>query len=358
MAFVSMMFVALVIAAVILGGMLLIGLVLLIVGIVGRRKPQNKGKRFPTACIVAGGVMLGVPVILAAALVVESVIAVVRTTTERTEYEFVPDRWRNEWVTDDNEAAQEAVNALLLAADKGDRDGFAGNFTPALQQSEGFDEALDAFFAAYPGHLSLCELEGGVYVGGGSYDAGHVVKESSADYQCRLNGEWYRIYISFCYRNTDEPDEVGVRYFTLMNLGAAAVFDDGASRDPHYGDGVYLLCDIRSAEEVDARLIDGQPFLWIETGSTVFTAEEMRDILAGHERLDDPEVSGKIGAANVLEKRYNNTAYHYYYELASENGEPRYAYFTTDSPFGKILSAYVCTPDETDYDKPLWEEEN
>ena len=161
MAFVSMMFVALVIAAVILGGMLLIGLVLLIVGIVGRRKPQNKGKRFPTACIVAGGGMLGVPVILAAALVVESVIAVVRTTTERTEYEFVPDRWRNEWVTDDNEAAQEAVNALLLAADKGDRDGFAGNFTPALQQSEGFNEALDAFFAAYPGHRKGSRVHSG-----------------------------------------------------------------------------------------------------------------------------------------------------------------------------------------------------
>ena len=61
MAFVSMMFVFLLIAAAILGGMLLGGTVLLIVGFLLRRNPKYAGKNAPTACIVAGGVLIGLP---------------------------------------------------------------------------------------------------------------------------------------------------------------------------------------------------------------------------------------------------------------------------------------------------------
>ena len=66
--------------------------------------------------------------------------------------------------------------------------------------------------------------------------------------------------------------------------------------------------------------------------------------------LDDAEV-------NIISLVTNDSAeYGYIYEIASENGEPRYVYFQTDAEFGRILWSYLCTPYEVDYDKPLFED--
>ena len=60
------------------------------------------------------------------------------------EYDSVPERWRNEWVSD-HRAASEVIEALLSSADSGDREAFSENFTPELQASDDFAETLDAF---------------------------------------------------------------------------------------------------------------------------------------------------------------------------------------------------------------------
>ena len=60
------------------------------------------------------------------------------------EYDSVPERWRNEWVSD-SRAASEVIKALLSSADSGDREAFSENFTPELQASDDFAETLDAF---------------------------------------------------------------------------------------------------------------------------------------------------------------------------------------------------------------------
>ena len=54
-------------------------------------------------------------------------------------------------------------------------------------------------------------------------------------------------------------------------------------------------------------------------------------------------------------KAFNSTGYTHFYELKPVNGEPRYAKIICQVDYGKIYDAYVCTPDDADYDNPLYE---
>ncbi len=364
MAFVSMVIVWIVIAAVILGLLLMAGLILLIVGIVGKVRAKNAGKKSPAVCIILGAVLLALPVFTAAGLGIWGISSCAGTAFQRTTYECVPDRWRNEWVMD-SQAEEDIIQALLSSADSGDREAFSRNFTPELQSKAGFDQAVNAFFAAYPKGFSGCEQKDKSGGGSGSYNAGHNVKTYSTHFNTTLDGNWYYISIGFCYDNTDEPDKVGVTNFKIMNLEASAVFFDEYSRNMDYGSDVYLLCDIRSSSEVSARLIGGEPLLWTPTDTPKLTADQMRELLAPYERLDDPALMKTIGTANASRKYVNCSWFEYYYELASENGEPLYACIHTHSPFdepdipyGEILSAYVGTSEKIDYDRSLrpWED--
>ena len=357
MAFVSMVIVFILIAAVILGAMLIAGLVLLIVGIVGKSKAKNAGKKSPTVCIVSGGVLLALPVITAVVLSVWGISSVIGTAIKRTGYECVPDRWRNEWVYD-SQAKEEIIEALLTSADSGDQAAFARNFTPELQSKEDFEQTVQDFFAAYPGGFSNCERKDEGGGGGGSYNAGHNVRTDSLHFNTTLNGEWYYISVEFCYENTDEPDKVGVTDFKIMNLEAAAVFFEEYSRSMEHPDNAYLMCDRKSPDEINARLIGGQPFLWTPTDTPKLTADELRDLLKENKRLDDPALSEKLGEPNAFRKYVNSNGYEYYYELAERHGMPCYAYICADAPFGEIVSAFICTPTEYDYDYTLFDKEN
>ncbi len=354
MAFVSMMIVLILIAVLILGALLIAGLVLLIVGIVGKSRAKNAGKKSPVVCIVLGAVLLVLPVVTSAVLAVWGISSTVKTAINRTEYECVPDRWRNEWCSD-SQAEDEIIDALLTSADSGNREAFSRNFTPELQSKEGFDDAVNAFFAAYPKGFANCERKDENSGGSGSYNAGHNVKTDSVHFNTTIDGNWYYVSIHFCYENTDEPDKVGVTDFKIMNLEAAALFFDQYSRDSDYGSDVYLLCGIRSSSEVDARLIAGMPFLWTPSDTPKLTADELRDLLKENKRLDSPALTEKLGEPNAFRKFFNSNGYEYYFELTDRNGAPCYALIETDSPFGEIFSAYLCTTTEYDFDYTLFD---
>ena len=357
MAFVSMMIVFILIAAVILGAMFLAGLILLIVGIVRKCNKKNAGKKSPVVCIVSGSVLLALPVITALVLAVWGVSSAVETAFSRTTYECVPDRWRNEWVYD-SQAEDEIIDALFTSADNGDREAFCKNFTPELQRSKGFTDAVNAFFAAYPKGFAGCERKDKGGSGGASYNYGHNVKYDSVHFNTTLDEIWYYISIEFCYNNTDEPDKVGVTDLRIMNLEAAAVFFDEYSRSMERPDDAYLMCDIKSPDEVSARLIGGQPLLWTPTDTPKLTADELRDLLKENQQLDSAQLREKLGAPNAFEKYANSTAYEYYYELADRNGQPCYANLKSESPYGKIFRACLCTPTEYDYAYTLYDDES
>lgn len=347
MAFVSMVLVFLIIVLIILGFLFITGLIFLIIGLVKKSKPKNIGKKSPIVCIVTGSILLALPVLTTLVLVVTGVSSSISTAIKRSDYENVTDKWRNERVSD-HEAADGAIKELLESADTGNRETFAKTFTPNIQGSEDFDDALDKFFEEYPVGLSECELDGGNVGSSGSYNYGHNVLTGGAYYTCMLDDEWYYIGMNFCYENTDSPDDVGITFLCVENLEANAL-------DVEYSDDEYLVCSIKSENEVTARLIKGKGFIFEPTPGRVITEEQMREYLEKYDTLR--ELSLEIGEPNVVKKYSNCTGYDYYYELASENGEPRYAYICTNSPMGEILYGYVCSDTETLYDRELVDDE-
>lgn len=341
MAFVSMIFAFLAIVLIILGILFIAGLILLIIGVVNKRKPKNKGKKYPIVLIVIGSLLLIMPVGTGIVLIACSAVGSVSTSIKRMDYESVTDKWRNEWTTD-HAAANEAINELLTCADSGDYEHFAKTFTPNIQKSEDFEKNLDDFFSAYPAGLSQCELDGGNVGSSGSYNYGHNVQTGSTSYTCVMNDEWYHIRLQFCYENTDSPDDVGVTFFSVENLEATAL-------DIEYDKS--LVCNIKSKSEVSARLIKNIAFEFEPHPDRMITKEEMRTYLRKYDDLSSLEE--EIGSPNVTKKYDICTGYDHYYELAPENGEPRYAYICTDSPSGSILYGHLCSNTETFYDYDL-----
>ena len=342
MAAASIAFLLLAFVLIILVILFIAGLILLIAGIVNKCSPKNRDKKFPVVLIAVGALLLALPVGTAAVLTVSGVTSAISTGIMRTGYENITDQWRNERITD-NGAADGAINELLSCADSGDRERFAKTFTPDIQRSAGFDGYIDEFFAAYPAGLSGCELENGGVGSESSYDCGHNVKTGSTFYTCVTDGEWYRINLEFCFENTDSPDGIGVTFFSVENLEASALDTDYEDRP--------LVCSIKSEKEVSARLIGNNAFLFEPTPERVITEEELREYLSECDDLDS--LSQKIGKPNVTKKYDNCTGYDNYYELAPENGEPRYAYLCTDSPTGRFLYSYICSDKESMYDEGI-----
>lgn len=265
-------------------------------------------------------------------------------------YDSLPEKWQNEHVMD-SAAAKEVMEALLESADKGDRDAFAANFTKELRTSPGFDDTLDKFLEAYPKGLGSVERESHGCSGSGSYNYGHNVLDASTYTEVTFDGEWYRIDLGFCYENTDEPDKVGVTYFTVMNTEARAVFLDEYNKDPDNKDDICLLCDIRSSSEVSARRINGIPRLWSDTPTPKLTEDEMRNLLM--ESRDLGIARKTIGEPNSVFKMHSANGYDFYYELKSDDGKPLYAHIVSLSDDGYIIDAYVCDEDKQYFDEPL-----
>ena len=321
MAFASMVFVFIILEVIVLAILFIVGIILLVRGFMNKHLAEYAGKKSPKIMMITGGVFVSLPLVLFVCLAVWSITSSVSTIFNRSRYECIPDIWRHESVSD-SQAKSDIINALLVSADKGNREAFARNFTPEIQRKSGFDAAVDRFFESYP-----------------------------VNYYCILDGDWYCVNLEYCYCNTDEPDKVGVTGFWIRNLEASAVFEgEGGKTDE------YLVCDIKSSSEVQARLIGGRAYVWRTTGEPRVTAEQLRAALTKIDRLDSPALNLMLGEPNVGIKNDGSSDYAYFYELKPENGEPRYAYFQTDSEFGRILWAFLCTPYEVDYDFELFKE--
>ncbi len=327
-----------------LGIVFLAGLILLIVGAVTIGKPKNAGKKFPKVLLSIGALLFVTPALVFFIGIVPRFIGGF--------YQSVPEHWQKAWVSD-TQAADEAIHALLESAGQGDRQALAKNFTAEIQNDPSFEAKLDDFLQVYPSALSQCELDGGFSGSSGSYQYGHNVLTGNASYTCDLKGERYFFELSYCYENTDEPEKVGVTYFSVRNLQARAVYvqeqneRDVSEEEEH----TFLICEIKSSSEVNARLIDGEAFVWHPTSHEKRTEEEMRPLLSGEVTMASLEQ--EIGLPNASIKYRNSTGYYYYYELTAKLGEPRYAMICAASSSGRIIDAYVATPEKVFYDHPL-----
>lgn len=328
------------IACIVLGLLFVVGLVLLLVGLINRKKPKYEGKKSPVVCISIGSVLLLIPVVTVVVLIGNAVYSEIIEKNIR--YDNVADKWRHQDVYD-HQAVDEAIDALLSSADKGDSEAFADVFTPNLQKDIRFDNELDAFFKNYPVGLSQCELDGGLTSSNSSFVNDESVENASAYFTCVLDGEWYFITMKLCYDNTASPDDVGITFFCIENLEANAVGRE-------YSDNEHIICELVDEKFVSARLICGKGFCFTDYPEREISEEMMRSCLESCDSIS--EISQLIGEPNVTKKYDGSAGCDYYYELTPENGEPRYAHIST-SRNGDLLYAYVCS-DTDSLDRELY----
>ena len=254
-------------------------------------------------------------------------------------------------------AANNAYKKLFDAAEKGEKERFAANFTEEVRSRSDFNTFLDAFFEKYPKGLSKCEKEYTNQGSSGSYDYGDNRETAACFYTLDFEGQRYWIHMGFCYKSTKHPEELGIMHLSIMNLQGYALFRTETSAKAKeipnycYDDEVPLVCIILGEDVVNARLINGIPYQWTDTGTKKLTEDEMREFLTSNREKGIKFVIEKLGDPNVD----HEVASYYIYELATTDGEPRYAKISANLTSGRIIDAYICTADSCDYGNPLCE---
>ena len=357
----SMVLVFLFAILLILGFVFLIGLILLIVGIVKRTKPKNQGKKHPTVLIVIGSLLM-VPLIGMIVFVAVYPGASDALKQRRMEnYTSVREIWLNESIYGEKELTKQAIEAMVKASEEGDKESFKANFAEAVRNNSDFDKRVDDFFAAYPCGFDVSKfVERTTYGGYDRFEGTNRIREFSNRYLTTSGGEDFVIMIGYCCENDDHPEKVGITYFTVRNVNCQAVFE--LDFDPYDADASakvyereYLVCDLNSSNDFDARIVSGGLYLWTESDGPVLTKSQMADVLNGVSSLKEAIDQGLIGNPNVTVKSYNSSTYVCYYELKSDNGEPLYAHISLDSPLGSINSAYTCSKYEGNYSDSIVE---
>ncbi|SCW26619.1 protein of unknown function [Ruminococcaceae bacterium YRB3002] len=350
MAFASMFIVFIVLILIVLGIQFLVGLIMLIIGLVNSKRAK---KVWPVLLDILGVVNM-VPLIAA---IVGTVYFYNWSQYNKEhmleKYDSVPEAWMNESFITEQQAAGQALNALIAAASSGDRDEFVENFSEVTQEREDFDELIDAFMEEFPEGLSYEGFKRSTGRSLGTSE-GYGTRSADATYRGKFNGEWYFIRIKYCY-NGDSDDEIGVFYLSMMNLSGEANYQFGDTEYNKNNDTLYLYAYMPGSDEVNARMINNYPKLWEESDGPVLTADEMREVLAGYDTLQDAIDAGAIGHPNC-NPLYNGVNLHeYYYELQPVNGEPRYAFIRTSGDYGAVQAAYEYTETSGDYDNPIVE---
>ena len=250
-------------------------------------------------------------------------------------------------------ARDQAIDTLFAAAEAGDKDMLANCFAREIRESKDFDRKVDDFLKAYPKGLVACRNDFRPGGAGGSYEGHNVIKNAGTHCTTYLDGEWYDIYLGFCFENTAEPAKVGLTTVTVMDKEARAYYLDEANRNYGEIEPPVLLCDIRDDSEVEVRIIDNTPYFWTPTDTPKLTEDEMRTLLTS---CRDMEIAKRtIGMPNATYKAFNCTGYDHFYELKTADGKPRYAHINTKTDMGDIIDAYACSEEDssTDYDNPL-----
>ena len=148
MALASVLVLILLITALVMGAVFLLGLILLIIGIVRRKNKKNEGKKSPVVLIITGSVLMVPSIICVVLIAVSLVMSDINRAHWEKEADSIVELWQNTHVTDEK-AAPQALNALLTAADNGDKEAFIKCFAKTVREDDEFEDMVDQFFEEY-----------------------------------------------------------------------------------------------------------------------------------------------------------------------------------------------------------------
>ena len=338
MAMVSMLFIMLIVYVAIVLGIGFIGLVILIVSLIRRSKKKREGKKPGKVGIIIGSILLAVPILHVVFIVGSILTTSITNKIERADYTCLTDEWRNGWVTDD-EAKDDAIEELLTAADKGDRDRLMDMFPQNVNETR-LEKQIDNFLNKYPKGLSECERK--------TRHSSATGEEFSVGYEIQMDGEWYYIELDAKYQqedddnDKDDSDEVGVTLFTVESEKSYVL-------DKEYGKRDYIIADIETDDDFETRRVSSQPYIFTPMDREITEDEVLRTLK--HERSIESFIK-KYGEPNSVKSYSNSNGTDYIYELVPDNNEPRY--LRIDAVGDKIIidSCHISGEEESDHE--IW----
>lgn len=291
MAFISMVFVALFIVGAILLGIGLIGLIITIVS-VRKRKRTPEGVKKKKAGLIVGIILMSVPVIPVVLILIYSAYSRIALEIQRANYTCLTDEWRNEYVPEDK-AAKAAMEAMLKAADEGDKEEIKAMFSENAQ-NEQLDKQIDQFLATYPGKLLQTELPE-------DFLSEYACDYSKTDWSESSENGFNKEYFSVCF-----DVETELAYVV----------------EKEYSETDYIYSDMMQDADFEVRKIDGKLCAFTPINRKI-SQEEALETLREEFWLED--YIEKYGEANaVINYDKESGDGEYYYELLPENGEARY----------------------------------
>lgn len=322
MAFISMVFVALFIVGAILLGIGLIGLIITIVSVIKRRRTPE-GVKKKKAGLIVGIILMSVPVVPVAAILIYGAYSRITLEIQRANYTCLTDEWRNEYVPEDK-AAKAAMEAMLKAADEGDKEEIKAMFSENAQ-NEQLDKQIDQFLATYPGKLLQTELPEDFLSEyacdysktdwSESSENGFNKEYFSVCFDVEMDGERYYISMEGCNHNDNNPEEIGLLLFTVETELAYVV-------EKEYSETDYIYSDMMQDADFEVRKIDGKLCAFTPINRKISQEEALETLREKFWLEDYIEKYGEANAVINYDKESGDGEY--YYELLPENGEARY----------------------------------
>ena len=226
---------------------------------------------------------------------------------------------------------QDPIDEFFAAVDARDAEAVKAMFSPNVQAAdEDLDESIQALFDLYPGPTEDCEMLSPVGSSQHKEYGRTTMVNVHNSFPVVCGGVNYYCSFSYVTKDEDDPGSVGLKR-VVLSTEAAKCHPDYYQNAQDIGDGLTVVTG--PAAEGETRRIGDQPYLFTPYDRTI-TQEDLLEFLETETRWD--AFRQHFGPPNA--ESYGGR----YYELAPEDGEPRYALlFTSETGGGERVSSAV-----------------
>lgn len=233
-------------------------------------------------------------------------------------------------------ACTETLEGFTAALEARDAEALKALFSPKAQTSADLDTPIHTLFDLTGGHSLRTEWNG-LNSSGMSRHHGQVTEHATFRINLYIDETPYFVWFELTYICDEDASAIGVSYIALISdyLVCCKEFQHPS------GDGMYI--DAYTGTDYQTRRMEGFPHIWTDIERTITEAEMTAVILANPTITAVQEAFGQPNAIDIG----------YYYQLADEDGEERYAVLYANRD-GSLQSAYIITG--TDWVRPLYEE--
>ncbi len=327
MAFVSMFFIFLIIA---LGIFVVVEIAAFILFLLSKKRMKNTGNQKGKVGYRISLVILLAPVVLCVLAGIIMSIHCVKLMIDRTHYENFVDRWRNEYVGEDN-VRDEVFEKTFALADSNDKEAFAKIFPKSIQGDK-LNAYIDEFYEEYPVGLSNGKVKQSGFSSSGGGDW-----EIYVHYEVELDGKTYYVSISAMW-DAEDKNDIGITKIIVESEKAYVLRNDY--------NGICVAADTVVEDDFEVRHIGGRPYRYENVNSSI------NEVAATNFIKNNPtyaQFKERFGEPNVIEDLPNTTGITYFYRLDTSDGSKRYLELSVYDGRVSIKNCSVKSEDETLY---------